>query len=330
MCRALARHSLSNRPYGFDTTKPSLPSDTSVQLQRDTALASVRNVRTALVRPSHSYRPHGFDTAKTQLSSRYAPTARGHDKALASPTRSLDLVCTKAWETLTTVSPTFHLVRNTKTRLSLSHSLARLYMTKLPTPTSTSTLLQCTMQSMYDSLLRTALALQHLALVRLAVRTSNRIDTPSVNPTYRQNREYRSTNHDRHQLLAIIIHLHSTTQPTSVSSYDHPAASNDPSDLSFQLWSSSFFNDSIKLRQLPATNVQLRSSTCREEENLIFCFGALFNSTLNFTQSGWHILFSPDLHFRLANRVSGQILSLQLETATGQSCLWSPLLSDAF
>ena len=25
---------------------------------------------------------------------------------------------------------------------------------------------------------------------------------------------------------------------------------------------------------------------CREEENLIFCFGALFNSTLNFTQSG--------------------------------------------
>ena len=56
---------------------------------------------------------------------------------------------------------------------------------------------------------------------------------------------------------------------------------------------------------------------CREEENLVFCFGALFNSTLNFTQSGWHILFSPDLHFRLAKRVSGQTHSLQLETATG-------------
>ena len=55
---------------------------------------------------------------------------------------------------------------------------------------------------------------------------------------------------------------------------------------------------------------------CREEENLIFCFGALFNSTLNFTQSGWHILFSPDLHFRLAKRVSGQNHSLRLETAT--------------
>ena len=25
---------------------------------------------------------------------------------------------------------------------------------------------------------------------------------------------------------------------------------------------------------------------CREEENLVFCFGAQFNSTLNFTQSG--------------------------------------------
>ena len=55
---------------------------------------------------------------------------------------------------------------------------------------------------------------------------------------------------------------------------------------------------------------------CREEENLIFCFGALFNSTLNFTQSGWLIPFSPDLHFRLAKRVSGLTPSLRLETAT--------------
>ena len=56
--------------------------------------------------------------------------------------------------------------------------------------------------------------------------------------------------------------------------------------------------------------------TCREEENLVFCFGAQFNSTLNFTQSGWLILFSPDLYFRLAKRVSGQTHSLRLETAT--------------
>ena len=58
------------------------------------------------------------------------------------------------------------------------------------------------------------------------------------------------------------------------------------------------------------------ANLCREEENLVFCFGALFNSTLNFTQSGWHILFSPDLHFRLAKRVSGQTHSLRFETAT--------------
>ena len=58
------------------------------------------------------------------------------------------------------------------------------------------------------------------------------------------------------------------------------------------------------------------NSICREEENLVFCFGALFNSTLNFTQSGWLIPFSPDLHFRLAKRVSGQTHPLRLETAT--------------
>ncbi len=41
------------------------------------------------------------------------------------------------------------------------------------------------------------------------------------------------------------------------------------------------------------------ANLCREEENLIFCFGALFNSTLNFTQSGWLILLNP-------NHLSGQ------------------------
>ena len=55
---------------------------------------------------------------------------------------------------------------------------------------------------------------------------------------------------------------------------------------------------------------------CREEENLVFWFGAQFISTLNFILSGWLILFSPDLHFRLAKRVSGQTQSLWLETAT--------------
>ena len=133
-------------------------------------------------------------------------------------------------------------------------------MTKLPTPNSTSTLLQGTTQSTHDSLLRTALPLLHLAHVRLAVRASNRIDTPSVNPTYRHNGEYRSTNYDRHQLPTMFIQLHPSTHPTTASSYDHPAAFYDSTDLSFQLWSSSFFNDLINLRQLPATNIKLRSS----------------------------------------------------------------------
>ena len=66
---------------------------------------------------------------------------------------------------------------------------------------------------------------------------------------------------------------------------------------------------------------------CREEENLVFWFGAQFNSTLNFAQSGWLILFSPDLHFRLAKRVSGQTQSLRLETATRTDV---PLVVPAF
>ena len=54
------------------------------------------------------------------------------------------------------------------------------------------------------------------------------------------------------------------------------------------------------------------------EKRKISYFGLArkFISTLNFTQSGWLILFSPDPHFRLAKRVSGQTHSLWLETAT--------------
>ena len=52
---------------------------------------------------------------------------------------------------------------------------------------------------------------------------------------------------------------------------------------------------------------------CRGKKNFVFWFGAQFNSTLNFTQSGWPILFSPDLHFRPANWISCQTLSLWLD-----------------
>ena len=54
---------------------------------------------------------------------------------------------------------------------------------------------------------------------------------------------------------------------------------------------------------------------CREEENLVFWFGAQFISTLNFNQSGWLILFSPDLHFRPPKLVSCQTQSLWLGNA---------------
>ena len=50
-------------------------------------------------------------------------------------------------------------------------------------------------------------------------------------------------------------------QHTPASSYDHPTAFYDSTDLSFQLWSFSFFNGSINLRQLPATIIQLHSTT---------------------------------------------------------------------
>ena len=63
------------------------------------------------------------------------------------------------------------------------------------------------------------LPLQQLAHVRPAVRARNRIDTPLVNPTYRHNRDYRSTNLDRPQLPATTVQLYSTTQPTSA--YQH-------------------------------------------------------------------------------------------------------------
>ena len=49
--------------------------------------------------------------------------------------------------------------------------------------------------------------------LRPVVRASNRIDTPLVNPTYRHNREYRSTNLDRPQLPATTIQRYPTTRP---------------------------------------------------------------------------------------------------------------------
>ena len=65
-------------------------------------------------------RPHGFGAAQPEPPSDTSAQL-WHGKAIASPTRSLDLVCAKAWQTLATVSPSVHLARSTKTQLSLSH-----------------------------------------------------------------------------------------------------------------------------------------------------------------------------------------------------------------
>ena len=61
--------------------------------------------------------------------------------------------------------------------------------------------------------------------------------------------------------------------------------------------------------------MHVRSCKCREEKNVVFWFGAQFISTLNFNQSGWLILFNPDLHLRPPNLVSCQTHSLWLENA---------------
>ena len=105
---------------------------------------------------------------------------------------------------------------------------------------------------------RTALALQYLAHVRLAVRASNHIDTPRLIPCTAKNRDidlpastnvnypHRTSNCtsttrptsatrnnrpavllqlDRHQLPATIVQLHaSTIRPTSATRNDRPAA----------------------------------------------------------------------------------------------------------
>ena len=70
---------------------------------------------------------------------------------------------------------------------------------------------------------------------------------------------------------------------------------------------------------------------CRGGENFIFWFGAQFNSTLDFTQSGWPILFSPDLSFP-ANKLGKLLntLSLAGERRSVQTSHWPFFNSDAF
>ena len=75
----------------------------------------------------------------------------------------------------------------------------------------------------------------------------------------------------------------------------------------------------------------MKTWLCREGENFIFWFGAQFNSTLNFNQSGWLILFTPDLSFPVNK--SGKLpnpRSLAKERRPVQTSHWPFFNSDAF
>ena len=132
---------------------------------------------------------------------------------------------------------------------------------------------------------RTSLALQQLAHVRLAVRASNQTHTRLTQRTVKtgtsiyQPRPTSATRNDhpatfndstdlsypqrsssciqrldRPQLLATIVHLHSTTLPTSASRNDHQAASNDSTHIGYQQRSSSRFS-STRPYQLPTSPI---------------------------------------------------------------------------
>ena len=97
-----------------------------------------------------------------------------------------------------------------------------------------------------NSLLRTALALQQLAmydsLYRLATKTSRPISAAcnerpaAFNDSTDLSFPLRSSSYiqrlDRLQLSATIVQLHSTTRPISATRNDCPAASNNSTDLS--------------------------------------------------------------------------------------------------
>ena len=101
---------------------------------------------------------------------------------------------------------------------------------------------------------RTALALQQLAHVRLAVRASNQIDTTPVNTT------------------------------TSATRNDRPAAFNDSTDLSFPQRSSSCILR-LDRPQLPATIVQLRKYSTIPATDITHLAEDTDTTTVNFTHA---------------------------------------------
>ena len=84
----------------------------------------------------------------------------------------------------------------------------------------------------------------------------------------------------------------------------------------------------LQLRS-PSTTVA-NFTTCREGKNFVFWFGTQFNLTFNFTQSGWLILFSPDLHFRSPNLVSCQTQLFSWRTPTSTDVTLAVLQKRCF
>ena len=104
---------------------------------------------------------------------------------------------------------------------------------------------------------RTSLALQQLALVRLAVRARNQTDTLPVNPTYCQNRDIDLPASIDLSYLQRSSSCPSTTRMTPATCNDRPAAFNDSTDLSYLQRSSSCIQR-LDQPQLPTTIVQLQ------------------------------------------------------------------------
>ena len=151
------------------------------------------------------------------------PHSKGHDEALALPTRSFDFVCAKAWQTLAMVSPSVHLVRNTKTLPTRRSSNAA---SCLRTIRCYGLPWYCNIWPTYDSLYGLATRSMHPRLTQRTVKTGISIYQP---------------------------------RPTPVSHNDRPAAFYDTTDLSFPLRSSSCIQRLN--RQLPASNTYLHDST---------------------------------------------------------------------
>ena len=135
--------------------------------------------------------------------------------------------------------------------------LARLYATMLLTLTSTTTLQQCSIQSTYDTLYGLP---KHCSISP----TYDSLATRSTLPWLIQKRDIDLPTSTNINYLQRTSSCTSTTRPTSATSNNPPSVpSYDSTNISYSQQSSSFTNLRLDQRQLPASNVQLHTSTTR-------------------------------------------------------------------